>query len=202
MGRWSAHHRKIAILGWFAFVLISFTVGMFVIGAKQATDFSGPGESGRALTILDEGFKQPAGESVLIQSDSLKAGDPAFEAAIRAVLGTLAGQAAVTNVRSPLDPGNGGQISADGRSALVEFQIRGDADLAVEKIDPILPRRRGAGRASAVLHRHVRRRIDKEPEGRSWTTSRRPASLVPITLIILTSSLGPPSPRGSRCCSR
>ena len=66
----------------------SFAVGMFVIGAKQATDFSGPGESGRALTILDEGFKQPAGESVLIQSDSLKAGDPAFEAAIRAVLGS------------------------------------------------------------------------------------------------------------------
>ena len=60
MGRWSAHHRKMAIFGWLAFVVASFFVGSFVIGAKQATDTSGPGESGRALTILDDGFKQPA----------------------------------------------------------------------------------------------------------------------------------------------
>ena len=188
MGRWSAHHRKIAIFGWFAFVFASFAVGMFVIGAKQATDFSGPGESGRALTILDEGFKQPAGESVLIQSDSLKAGDPAFEAAIRAVLGTLAGQAAVTNVRSPLDPGNGGQISADGRSALVEFQIRGDADLAVEKIDPILL---GIAEAQAAhpqffIGTFGDASVDKELEG-AFMDDLKKAGLysVPITLIIL-----------------
>ena len=42
MGRWSAHHRKIAIFGWLAFVFVSFAVGMFVVGAKQATDVSGP----------------------------------------------------------------------------------------------------------------------------------------------------------------
>ena len=188
MGRWSAHHRKIAIFGWFAFVFASFAVGMFVVGAKQATDFSGPGESGRALTILDEGFKQPAGESVLIQSDSLKAGDPAFEAAIRAVLGTLAGQAAVTNVRSPLDPGNGGQISAEGRSALVEFQIRGDADVAVEKIDPILL---GIAEAQAAhpqffIGTFGDASVDKELEG-AFMDDLKKAGLysVPITLIIL-----------------
>ena len=33
---------------------------------------AGPGESGRMDRILDAGFKQPAGESVLIQSDSLR----------------------------------------------------------------------------------------------------------------------------------
>ena len=36
----------------------------------------------------------------------------------------------VQNVRSPLDAANAGQISADGRSALVEFEIRGAADKA------------------------------------------------------------------------
>ena len=33
---------------------------------------------------------------------------------------------------------NAGQISPDGHSALVDYQIRGDADLAVDYIDPIL----------------------------------------------------------------
>ena len=188
MGRWSAHHRKIAIFGWFAFVFVSFAVGMFVIGAKQATDVSGPGESGRALAILDEGFKQPAGESVLIQSDSLKAGDPAFEAAIRAVLGSLAGQAAVMNVRSPLNPENRGQISADGRSALVEFQIRGDADLAIEKIDPILLGIAGAQAAHPqfFIGTFGDASVDQELEG-AFMDDLKKAGLysVPITLIIL-----------------
>ena len=84
IGRWSARHRTIAIVGWFAFVVASFFVGSAVIGAKQATEANGPGESGRAAAILDESFKQPAGETVLIQSDSLQASDPAFTAATRA----------------------------------------------------------------------------------------------------------------------
>ena len=105
MGRWSAHHRKTAILGWLAFVVASFFVGSSVIGAKQATDTSGPGESGRALTILDDGFKQPASESVLVQSETLKTTAPEFVAATRAVLAALERQPAVMNIRSPLDAG-------------------------------------------------------------------------------------------------
>jgi uncharacterized membrane protein YdfJ with MMPL/SSD domain len=188
MGRWSAHHRKIAIFGWLAFVFVSFAVGMFVVGAKQATDVSGPGESGRALAILDEGFKQPAGESVLIQSTSLKAGDPSFKAAVNAVLTSLADEAEVMNVRSPFHPANAGQISADGRSALVEFQIRGDADLAVEKIDPILL---GIAKAQAAhpqffIGAFGDASVDQELEG-AFMDDLKKAGLysVPITLIIL-----------------
>ena len=40
------------------------------------------------------------------------------------------------NVRSPLEPENAGQVSKTGRAALVEFEIRGDADDALDKIDP------------------------------------------------------------------
>ena len=138
IGRWSAHHRKTAIFGWFAFVIASFFIGSSVIGAKQATEANGPGESGRAAAILDESFKQPAGETVLIQSDSLQATDPAFVAATRAVVGALVAEDAVINIRSPLDAVNAGQISPDKHSALVDYQIRGDADLAVDQIDPIL----------------------------------------------------------------
>ena len=44
----------------------------------------------------------------------------------------------VQDVRSPLAPGNGGQISADRRSALVQFEIAGDQDKADDKVQPIL----------------------------------------------------------------
>ena len=46
----------------------------------------GPGESGRMDRILDAGFKQPAGESVLVQSRSLRTSDPAFKAAVADVV--------------------------------------------------------------------------------------------------------------------
>ena len=45
---------------------------------------------------------------------------------------------AVQNVRSPLEEGNAGQISENGHAALVEFEIRGEADEAADKIDPVL----------------------------------------------------------------
>ena len=44
----------------------------------------------------------------------------------------------VQNVRSPLDPGDTGQIAPGGHAALVEFEIRGDPDKAIDKIGPVL----------------------------------------------------------------
>ena len=49
--------------------------------------------------ILNAGFKQPAGESVLIQSRSLRASDPAFTAAIADVVARVSRVADVRNVR-------------------------------------------------------------------------------------------------------
>jgi RND superfamily putative drug exporter len=138
MGRWSAHHRKTAIFGWLAFVIVAFAIGN-VAGQKSLDPAtSGPGESGRVDKILEAGFKQPASESVLIQSEALTASDPAFTAAIDDVVGAVSKLDTVQNVRSPLDTKNAGQISEDGHSALVEFQIRGDVDDAPDKIDPII----------------------------------------------------------------
>jgi hypothetical protein len=79
MGRWSAQHRKIAIFGWFAFVIVAFALGI-VSGTTQIDDeTSGVGESGRVDRILDAGFKQPAGESVLVQSETLTVKDPVLQ---------------------------------------------------------------------------------------------------------------------------
>jgi RND superfamily putative drug exporter len=151
MGRWSAAHWKTATFGWLAFVVVAFMVGGMV-GTKLIDDSTaGPGESGRADRILDAGFKQPAGETVLIQSRSLETSDPAFMAAIEDVVEGISGLGAVQNVRSPLAPGNAGQIAKDRHAALVDFEIRGDADEAIDKIGPVLERVEKAQKAHPEL---------------------------------------------------
>ena len=58
-----------------------------MVGEKQIVfETSGPGESGRADTIIYEDFKQPAGEAILMQSKSLIASDPGFRATVQAVI--------------------------------------------------------------------------------------------------------------------
>ena len=68
MGRWSAAHWKTATFGWVAFVVLAFGLGGMVSMKTIDPNVSGPGESGRMDRILEAGFKQPAAESVLIES--------------------------------------------------------------------------------------------------------------------------------------
>src|SRR5580765_5384035 len=140
MGRWSAAHWKTATFGWLALVVVAFGRGGMVGMKNIDANTPGPGESGRVERILDAGFKQPAGESVLIQSSTLRAGDPEFAAAVRDVVAGISKLGIVQHVRSPLAPGNGGQIAPNGHAALVELQIRGDPDTAVDRIGPVLNR--------------------------------------------------------------
>jgi uncharacterized membrane protein YdfJ with MMPL/SSD domain len=145
MARWSAHHRKKAIFGWLALAFALLVIGgglpISPITLKSiVTETSGPGESGRANTILYEDFRQPAGESVLIQSRSLTANDPAFTRAVRDVIAGVSRLDAVAKVESPFDAENTGLISKDKHSALVGLEIRGDPDDAANKIDPIIAR--------------------------------------------------------------
>jgi uncharacterized membrane protein YdfJ with MMPL/SSD domain len=137
MGRWSASHWKTATYGWLAFVLVTFGLGGMV-GTRSIDNAAGPGESGRMDRILEAGFEQSATEHVLIQSRSARAGTPAFDAAVADVVEAISNLAVVRDIRSPLTPGNADQVSEDGRSALVEFEIRGAKDEAVDKIEPVL----------------------------------------------------------------
>jgi uncharacterized membrane protein YdfJ with MMPL/SSD domain len=137
-GRWSAAHWKTATFGWIAFVVAAIVLGG-AVGTKQLGDSEGvPGESGRMENILDEEFKSPAGETVLVQSGTLTATSPAFEAAVDDVVDRVSAIPVVTNLRSPLERANADQISDDGHSALVRFDIRGDPEKAVDKIDPVV----------------------------------------------------------------
>ena len=138
MGRWSASHWKTATFGWIALVIVAFGIGGAVGVVNVDPNTAGPGESGRMDKILDAGFKQPAGESVLIQSQSAHVGDAGFRAAVAEVISGVSKSSDVENVQSPYAPGNSGQISKDGRSALVEFDIRGDKVDASGKVAPVL----------------------------------------------------------------
>jgi uncharacterized membrane protein YdfJ with MMPL/SSD domain len=131
MGRWSAAHWKTATFGWLGLVVVAFALGG-QIGTKQIDpNAKGPGESGRMDKILDAGFKQPAGESVLIQNRSLQTGTPAFAAAIDDVVARLSKVAVVRNVQAP-------KIAGDRHAVLIDFDISGDKNTAADRLDPVL----------------------------------------------------------------
>src|SRR6266508_2175818 len=121
MGRWSADHWKTATFGWLVVMVAALAVGGEIGTKNDDPNTSGPGESGRMDRILDAGFKQPAGESGLIQSRSVRAGTRGFDSAVEDVVARISKITAVQNVRSPLDRGRADQIAKDGHAVLVEF---------------------------------------------------------------------------------
>ena len=52
-GRWSAQHRKTAILGWLAFVILAFVIGGGVGMKELDVTASGNGESKRGDMIVE-----------------------------------------------------------------------------------------------------------------------------------------------------
>jgi uncharacterized membrane protein YdfJ with MMPL/SSD domain len=138
--RWSAGHRKTAIFGWLAFVVIA----MFLAGAVGqqtiAEEDYGNGSSKAAdKAIAAADFRESAEEQVLVQGKgSVKVGDAAFTAAVDDTVARLEGVKGVDKVESPFAKGNDGQLSKDGRSALVTFEIPGDDDAAEERVDSTL----------------------------------------------------------------
>jgi uncharacterized membrane protein YdfJ with MMPL/SSD domain len=148
VGRWSARHWKTAVFGWLGFVFAAFALGYLVGTDSLSATEPGPGESGTVQRILNEEFEQPAKELVLLQSSSLTAASPRFRAAVQDVLRRLEAQPNATNIDSPFAPGNAGQLSSDGHSALIEFDIRGKSEDAKDKVEPILAAVADAQRAS------------------------------------------------------
>jgi uncharacterized membrane protein YdfJ with MMPL/SSD domain len=139
MGRWSAHHRKLAIFGWLAFVVASFAVGTAVGMQTIDQNDSNVGEARRADHIIrDAGFRlDEQMEYVLVQSDTKTAAAPAFRAVVTDAVATLDRFPQVEKLRSPLVAGNEGQISKDGHSALIQFSPRGSYETATGYIDRI-----------------------------------------------------------------
>jgi uncharacterized membrane protein YdfJ with MMPL/SSD domain len=196
-GRWSAAHRKTAIFGWLAFVAVSLVVGG-MLGTKTLSDTNnaGHGSSGRADQVLAKEFPQPASETVLVQARDgtrLTAKDPAFRAAVKDVVGRVSALPQVGEVTSPLSAGHADQISKDGRSALVDVDIRGKSADAQDHVAPIIAAVGAAQKAHPDLRveqfgdasagKAIDARVSKDFQ-KAETLS------VPITLLILIVTFG------------
>ncbi|HXY80932.1 MAG TPA: MMPL family transporter, partial [Gaiellaceae bacterium] len=194
-GRWSAENWKKALFGWLVFAVAAMTVGSFVGHVQMADSQFAGGEVARALQMLDRAhFKQPALESVLIQSGAYTADSHLMQSAIGGVVQTLAVQKNVVDLRDPQTlPGGGGLISRDRHSVLVQFLVRGDPDKAKDKIRPILDAVAGAQRANPTVSiREVGLASANYELGRTFNKDFGNAErmTIPITLVILLAAFG------------
>src|SRR4028119_2277504 len=103
-GRWSAQHRKTAILGWILFVVLATVIGGRVGVNEIDESAAGSGESKRGDMIVDAaGFPDEAGEQVLVQGKgAITASDPQVTAAVKDVVRSLSAIPGITEIESPL----------------------------------------------------------------------------------------------------
>ncbi|MCH0561624.1 MMPL family transporter [Streptomyces sp. MUM 2J] len=192
-GGWSARHRWAAVGIWLLFVALAMGLGTAAgrVDVKDSDQLGGETHTA-ARIIEDAGIDEPMSESVLIQARNgeLKATDAEFRAAVADVVQAVEGTGQATDVTSPYDTRT---ISKDGRSALVQFDMRGAADTAHERVEPVLKAVRGVGRGHSSL------RIE-EIGGASMTKQYKDAfgddfrkaeySAVPVALGILLIAFG------------
>ena len=188
---WSARHRKTAVFGWLAMIAVVFVAGQ-ALGTRTQPSYDA-GQSGQAEQALHRlGVTSPAVEDVLIQARTGGhefARDPEMRQAARQVVAALDRlPRAASGIRSPLEPGGRSLISADGRSALVTFNVPGPA---ADQSDAVAPALRAV---DAVQARYPGLRIAESGDasfGRTINTlldkgfRKAEATSVPITLVLL-----------------
>jgi RND superfamily putative drug exporter len=153
MGGWSAHHRWLALGLWFAFVIAAIAGGAATGQINLTESQLGDGEAGHAARVIDDaGFKDRAGEMILITYPGHTIDDPAFRTAVDQAVNRVSTFPQVTNVRSPLATSNAGQVTEDKRSALVQFDITGDPEKAADKIQPVMNAVAGLQNAHPEMH--------------------------------------------------
>ena len=131
-GRWSAQHRRKAILGWLAFVIAAVAIGG-AIGTNTLKMYElGSGESGRADRVLhDAGLTDAVSESVLVTAPKgATVKDPRVRAAIDDVSARTDRLDQVSEVREAV-------VSKDGRSALIGLQLATDLEHAGDAVKPV-----------------------------------------------------------------
>ncbi|HTS95958.1 MAG TPA: MMPL family transporter [Streptosporangiaceae bacterium] len=193
---WSAAHRKTAVFGWLLLVAVVVLAGQ-AAGTKSVPVYDA-GQSGQAEQALHRlGVTAPAVEDVLIQARApgrTFASDPAMRQAARQVAAALARlPGAAAGIRSPLEPGNAGLVSAGGRSALVTFQVPGPAASQATAVAPAL--RAIAAAAASYPGLRIAEGGDASYAGaiNSVLASgfrRAEATSVPVTLVLLVAVFG------------
>jgi uncharacterized membrane protein YdfJ with MMPL/SSD domain len=193
-GRWSASHRRAAVIGWLVFVVAAYAIGASVGTVNLRSQDFGNGESLAANRVMAREFpRERAAEQVLIQSRMGPLAGPEYRETLDQLTSRLSRLRAVARVQSPLAAGNGGQVSRDGTAALLTFQITGDPDTAKDRVAPMLAAVAAVQRAHPGLfigefgdgssNKAIMERVNKD-FGRAELTS------LPVTLAILVVAFG------------
>ena len=193
-GRWSAQHRRKAVLGWLAFVVAAVMIGGSIghPGAQGADE--GVGESGRADRAYEKAFpKDTSDETVLVQTREGTARDPQFRAAVADVTQRLEATRHVERVESPYAGEAEGTISRDGKSALVNFQVDDRDDKGTDNVVASLAAVKAAQRAHPDLRIE---QFGEESADRALSKSfeddfkQAEYTSLPVTLLILLIAFG------------
>jgi RND superfamily putative drug exporter len=198
---WSARHRKTAVFGWL-FLVAAVLAGTHLLPASSASqlcnygcDVGQAGQAEQTLQRLNVTF--PPAESVLIQERApgrTFTSDSGLRQAAQQVAAALRGLPyAAADIRSPLGPGGGSLISADGRSALITFNVPGNTGNMDQTVVPDL------NAVAAVAARHPDLLIQEAGDAsgdraiNALTSSdfrRAEETSLPITLILLLAVFG------------
>jgi RND superfamily putative drug exporter len=186
-GHWSATHRKKAIGLWLAFVIVAL-IGGGAVGQRSLTDAeSNVGESKAAETTLDKkGPKDPATESVLVQSRSQTTTSPQFRSALVSVRHELESTGQFATIDSP-------KPSPDGNAALIDADLKGDPEKADETAAKTFAAVDRAERASPGFQIGVAGdgTADKQlSDSISDDFAKAETLSIPITLLILVVAFG------------
>ena len=186
-GHWSAAHWKTATFGWLALVVAAVLLGS-IFGSRDLSDVeTSNGGTAKAERILaDAGIDAPASESVLVQTRAAKADPPALQRTVRSVRATLERRPEIAKTYAPV-------TSKDGRSVLLEFDMKGPSGDAESHVTPVLA-------AVANLQRgHPDYRVEEfggasadhalnDTIGKDFAQAERLS--VPLTFIILLFAFG------------
>ena len=196
-GSWSAQHRKTAILGWLAFVILATVLGGMVGTKTLADEDNGNGESKRGdQDRRGADFPEQTGETVLVQGKAARQGRRSSlhrrrrrrRRAPRATKG-------VDKVESPLAKGNEGQRLRGRPLGARDVRDPGDEDEVTEDA------RRGAARHRRRSSRRPPRRCSSASSATRAPTRRSAKAFeedfqkaevlsLPITLVILIVAFG------------
>ncbi len=179
------------MLGWLVLVA-AVLVGGHMLPASTVQSYD-VGQSGQAEQILNRlNVNPPPAESVLIQARGpgrTFAADPELRQATAQVVAALQRlPRAADDIRSPLAPGGSPLVSADGRSALVTFNVPGHPNNSDQTVVPDL------NAVAAIQARHTGLLISEAGDasgdraiGALVGSDFRKAEVtsVPITLILL-----------------
>jgi uncharacterized membrane protein YdfJ with MMPL/SSD domain len=135
----------------------------------------------------------PATESVLVQSRDQVYEQFWFNSIVAQVVLMLSHEPNVTNIVSPIEHPNAGQVSKDHRSVLVQFDIKGKDTDAHAKVAPIIAAVEGVQKANPdfMVEEFGRASSDYETsKAFSDDMKRSEFTSLPLTLVILLVAFG------------